>query len=79
MEIAESESFIFLNCGVKPSMKKNYYKVILKFSYHLADVCAVACTCPAGTGTNFMGRCNHIGAILFLMEDFNWKGIEIIS
>ena len=32
--------------------------------------------CPAGTGVNSLGKCNHIGSILFAMEDFNRKGLK---
>ena len=51
-------------------------KSLLNFSRSSADVCTAACTCPAGTGTNCLGKCNHVGAILFSMEDFNRKGLK---
>ena len=63
IEVATTLEFVYINAKVKPSMKHGCYKVIVKFSRSSADVCAAACTCPAGTGTNCLGKCNHVGAI----------------
>ena len=71
MEVAATPYFTFLNCKVKPPMKQICYKVLLKFNNETTDVYAAMCTCPAGTGVNCLGKCNHIGSILFAMEDFN--------
>ena len=57
-------------------MKQICYKVLLKFNNETSDVYAAMCTCSAGTGVNCLGKCNHIGSILFAMEDFNRKGIK---
>ena len=57
-------------------MKQICYKVLLKFNNETSDVYAAMCTCPVETGVNCLGKCNHIGSILFAMEDFNRKGIK---
>ena len=50
------EVSVYLNSKVKLSMKHGRYKGIVKCSRLSADVCAAACTCPAGTGTNCLGN-----------------------
>ena len=37
---------------------------------------ALPCTCPAGAGLGCFGNCNHIGGVLFALEDFNRKGYQ---
>ena len=76
IEVATTPSFTYLNCKVKPSMQHTCYKVLLKFNNETSDVYAAMCTCPAGTGVNCLGKCNHIGSILFAIEDFNRKGLK---
>ena len=76
IEVATTPYFTYLSCKVKPSMKQICYKVLLKFNNETSDVYAAMCTCPAGTGVNCLGKCNHIGSILFAMEDFNRKGLK---
>ena len=52
IEIGTTPEFVYLHSKVKPSRKHVCYKVIVKFSHPSDDICAAACTCPAGTGTN---------------------------
>ena len=40
------------------------------------NVSNAACTCPAGSGLGGFGNCNHVGGILFALEDFNRKGLH---
>uniref|UniRef100_A0ABM0GPP7 Uncharacterized protein LOC100377674 n=1 Tax=Saccoglossus kowalevskii TaxID=10224 RepID=A0ABM0GPP7_SACKO len=35
-----------------------------------------ACECPAGKGINALGKCNHVTALLFALEDFCRKGLH---
>ena len=54
-------------------MKNKCYNVIIKFIRESADVIAAACPCPAGSSVKCLVKCNHIGAIVFALEDFNRK------
>ena len=76
VEVATTLYFTYLNCKVKPSMKQICYKVLLTFNNETSDVYAAMCICPAGTGVNCLGKCNHIGSILFAFEDFNRIGLK---
>ena len=76
LEVANSVEFVYMHAKVKASMKSSLYKVIIKFSYKTNDIIAAACTCPAGSSPLCLGKCNHIGAVLFLMEDFNRKEMK---
>ena len=40
------------------------------------DVSRAACTCPAGLGSQGKGKCNHIGGVLFALEDFTRWGLQ---
>ena len=40
------------------------------------DVSRAACTCPAGLGSQGKGKCNHIGGVLFALEDFTRRGLQ---
>ena len=37
------------------------------------DIVTAACTCPAGSSIKCLGKCSHVGAILYALEDFNRK------
>ena len=76
MEIAKDEKFTFFDVRVKASMKRTLYKTIVQVSNSSGDVCSAACTCPAGIGLGGFGNCNHIGGVLFALEDFNRKGLQ---
>ena len=52
------------------------YNVIVKFITESADVVAAACTCPAGSSVKCLGKRNHVGAILFALEDFSRKNLK---
>eukprot|EP00795_Rhopilema_esculentum_P009739 gene9739-18238_t len=65
-----------MSIKVKASMKKCLYKVVLQLSVKSGDVCSAACTCPAGIGLRGFGNCNHVGSVLFALEDFNRRGLR---
>ena len=43
------------------------------------SVCSAACTCPAGIGIGDFGNCDHVGALLFGLEDFNRRGLKTLT
>ncbi|KAK3750796.1 hypothetical protein QZH41_018654, partial [Actinostola sp. cb2023] len=58
-------------------MKQTKYKVAIVFSHgNNNEVLKAACKCPAGRGVNGHGQCNHIGGILFAIEDFCRQGLK---
>lgn len=65
----------YLKASVLPSMKKNPYRVIVEFSPQ-CDILRAACTCPAGLGLEGKGKCNHVGGVLFAVEDFTRRGLQ---
>ncbi|XP_053386754.1 uncharacterized protein LOC123555858 [Mercenaria mercenaria] len=71
-EIAKSNGLSWVRCKVIASMKQEKYKVIVVFEDD--DVKFAACECPAGLGINGNGKCNHVGGLLFAIEDFTAKG-----
>ena len=71
MELCTTELFIYIHSKAKPSMKNKCYNVIVKFIRESDDIIAVACTCPAGSRIKCLGKCNHVGAILFTLEGFD--------
>lgn len=79
MSVARNGEFTFFDVRVKASMKRVVYKVILKLCNISGDVCSAACTCPAGIGLGGFGSCNHVGGVLFALEDFNRKGFQKCS
>ena len=76
IDIARDQNFTFFDVRIKASMKRTLYKIFLKISNTSGDVLAAACTCPAGIGLGGFGNCNHVGAVLFALEDFNRKGLQ---
>ena len=56
-------------------MKRTPDKVVVEFSSS-CDILRAACTCPAGLGLQGKGKCNHIGGILFAVEDFIRRGLQ---
>ena len=56
-------------------MKKTPYRAILEFS-PTYDVLLAACTRPAGLGLWGKGKYNHIGGVLFAIEDFIRRGLQ---
>ena len=65
----------YVKANVLPSMKRTPYKVVVEFSSS-CDILRAACTCPAGLGLQGKGKCNHIGGVLFAVEDFIRRGLQ---
>ena len=42
------------------------------------DIIAAACTCPAGSSVKYLGKCNHVGAVLFGLEYFDRKMLKLL-
>ena len=76
VDVAKDNNFTFLDVRVKASMKRILYKVIIKLSNKSGDVCSAACSCPAGIGIGGFSNCNHVGGVLFALEDFNRRGLQ---
>ena len=73
MESCTTELFVYVHFEVKPSVKNNIYNVIIKFIRESEGIIATACTCSAGSSVKCLGKCNHVGPMLFALEDFNRK------
>ena len=65
----------YVKVSVVPSMKKNPHRVVVEFSPQ-SDILRAACTCPAGLGLSGKGKCNHVGGVLFAIEDFTRRGLQ---
>ena len=65
----------YVKASVLPSMKKIPYRVIVEFSPQ-CDILRAACTCPTGLGLAGKGKCNHVGGVLFAVEDFTRRGLQ---
>lgn len=65
----------YVKASVLPSMKKNSYRVLVEFSPQ-CDILRATCTCPAGLGRLGKGKCNHVGGVLFAIEDFTRRGLQ---
>ena len=50
-------------------------RVVVEFTPQ-CDILRAACTCPAGIGSQGKGKCNHIGGVLFALEDFTRRGLQ---
>ena len=74
--VAKNNSYTFFDVRMKASMRSSLYKVLVILSNSSGDVCGAACTCPAGAGLGGFGNCNHVGGVLFALEDFNRKGYQ---
>ena len=74
--VAKDNNFTFFDVRMKAAMKNTLYKVLVVLSNSTGDVCSAACTCPAGIGLGGFGNCNHVGGVLFALEDFNRKGYQ---
>ena len=78
MKRLESKVFqgqTYVKASVVPSMKKSPYRVVVEFSPQ-SDILRAACTCPAGLGLSGKGKCNHVGGVLFAIEDFTRRGLQ---
>ena len=76
LEVASNSDYCYFDVRMKASMRSKIYKVIVKLSKSCGNICSAACTCPAGTGVGGFGNCNHVGGVLFGLEDFNRKGLK---
>ena len=75
LECKNHDNKRYLRANVLPSMKKTPYRVVIEFS-PTCDVLRAACTCPAGLGLQGKGKCNHVGGVLFAIEDFSRRGLQ---
>ena len=75
LECKNHDNKRYVRANVLPSMKKTPYRVVIEFS-PTCDVLRAACTCPAGLGLQGKGKCNHVGGVLFAMEDFSRRGLQ---
>ena len=73
MELCTTELFIYVHSKVKPSTENKCYNVIVKFIRESEDIVAAACTCPAGSSVKCLGKCNHVGNILFALKVLKGK------
>ena len=69
------ENKTYVRANVLPSMKRTPYRVVVEFA-PTCDVLRAACTCPAGHGLSGYGKCNHVGGVLFAIEDFIRRGLQ---
>ena len=69
------ENKTYVRANVLPSMKRTPYRVVVVFA-PTCDVLRAACTCPAGLGLHGYGKCNHVGGVLFAIEDFIRRGLQ---
>lgn len=75
LESKTHEDETYVKTSVLPSMKKSPFRVLLEFTPQ-CDVSRAACICPAGLGSQGKGKCNHIGGVLFALEDFTRRGLQ---
>ena len=69
------EDKTYVKARVLPSMKKTPYRVVVEFKPQ-CDIMRAACTCPAGLGLLGKGKCNHVGGVLFALEDFTRQELQ---
>ncbi|KAI8514873.1 hypothetical protein Bbelb_074640 [Branchiostoma belcheri] len=67
--VAKKHGIVYVKAKVLPSMKQKKYTTIIAFVN--SKVQRAACSCPAGTCPDGLGKCNHIGGLLFAIEAFN--------
>ena len=75
LESKTHDSKRYVRANVLRSMKKTPYRVVIEFS-PTCDFLRAACTCPAGLGLQGKGKCNHVGGVLFAIEDFSRRGLQ---
>ena len=76
IEVAFTDNHCYFDVRMKASMRSKLYKVIVKLCSTTGDVMSAACTCPAGVGIHGFGNCNHVGGVLFGLEDLNRRGLK---
>ena len=75
LESKTHEDKAYVKASVLPSMKKTPYRVVVEFSPQ-CNILRATCTCPAGLGLLGKGKCNHVGGVLFALEDFTRQGLQ---
>ena len=77
LETKTHENRTYVKASVLPSMKKTpyNYRVVIEFTPQ-CDILRAACTRPAGLGSQGKGKCNHVGGVLFALEDFTRRGLQ---
>ena len=77
--LPQHPGYCYIRCTVLPSMRKDRrYKVRLCCTTsespadHIPTVLVALCTCPAGLA----GCCNHVGGLLYALEDFVRLGLR---
>ena len=75
LESKTHEDKTYVKASVFPSMKKSPYRVFVEFISQ-CDVSRAAGTCPAGLCSQGKGKCNHIGGVLFALEDFTRQSLQ---
>ena len=73
--VAKDGDHTFFDVPMKASMKNTLYKVLVVLDSS-GNVSTAACTCPAGSALGGFGNCNHVGGVLFALEDFNRKDLH---
>ena len=75
LECKIHEDKTYVKASVLPSMKKTPYRVVVEFTPQ-CDVLRATCTCPAGLGLLGKGKCNHVGGVLFALEEFTRRHLQ---
>ena len=73
--VAKDGDHTFFDVRTKGSMKNTLYKVLVVLD-SFGNVSNAACNCPAGSCLGGFGNCNHVGGVLFALEDFNRMGLH---
>lgn len=69
------EGKTYVKATVLSLMKKSPYPVVMELTPQ-CDVSRAACTCPAGLGSQGKRKYNHVGGVLFALEDFTRRGLQ---
>ena len=56
------------------SINEKHFNKVLVILDSSGNNSSAACICPPGSGLGGFGNCNHVGGVLFALEDFNKKG-----
>lgn len=74
MEIKFFENKIYVRVNVFFLMKRMLYRVVVEFVF-ICDVLCVVCICFVGFGLYGYGKCNYVGGVFFVIEDFIRRGL----
>ena len=67
--------FVYLSLFVYIGPEKPLWGVA-NYVYIYIYIYIYICTCPAGLGLQGKGKCNHVGGVLFAIEDFSRRGLQ---